>query len=237
MTPILVPSRGVSDWQRLLADPVKHWVRGRSAFELATSWESAVPSARGLPKEVGLVLDSIPELRDCEVLIAIPEHKVDLDGGRRPSQTDLWALLRSAHGLASMAVEGKAGEPFDRPVSEWLSNASDRSGKPERLKQLCGLLGLEESAVPACRYQLLHRTAAAILEARRFGASRAVMLVQSFTSDPESMAAYAHFGRLLGAEAGENAAIGCGSRGGVDLFIGWVSSPRSVALREAFPIE
>src|SRR3954471_24520662 len=120
MPHILVPTRGVGDWKSRLADPEKHWKRGASAFEAAASWELACRTERGLPQPVADVLDKVSELRDSEVLFALPEHKVPLRGGNRPSQNDVWALLRSPGGeLISMAVEAKAEEVFGDTLEAW----------------------------------------------------------------------------------------------------------------------
>ncbi len=48
MSKILIPSRGAEDWQRLLAEPEKHWRSGCSAKALAHCWEAAA----GFPPSV-----------------------------------------------------------------------------------------------------------------------------------------------------------------------------------------
>jgi Domain of unknown function (DUF6946) len=63
-------------------------------------------------------------------------------------------------GLVSIAVEGKAGEPFGPPISEWLRD--DSVGKRVRLDALCKVLGLVSEADSLLRYQLLHRSASAM---------------------------------------------------------------------------
>jgi hypothetical protein len=45
------------------------------------------------------------------MLFSIPAYRVPLPGGRRASQTDLFALARANDGLAAIAVEGKSGRP------------------------------------------------------------------------------------------------------------------------------
>src|SRR5262245_29479895 len=112
MKRIFTPSAGVDSWRRLLADPGLHWKRGASAMELAVSWELAGSTERGLPTEVARILDLHSDTRGAELVLAVPEHRVDLPGGRRPSQTDLWAIAKANSELVSIAVEGKAGEPF-----------------------------------------------------------------------------------------------------------------------------
>ncbi len=121
MKRILIPSLGPVQWKALLADPQMHWKRERSALELAVSWElaQATPNDSGMPREVKAVIDTALPLKDAELLMGMPEHKVTLNTSRAPSQTDFWALLRCSSGLISLSIEAKAGEPFapQRPVA------------------------------------------------------------------------------------------------------------------------
>lgn len=77
MRRIYLPSQGADDWQRLLADPVKHWRAGYSAMALAECWEAA----DGLPAEIASLMQETGP--DPELLLALPEHKVPLPGSRR----------------------------------------------------------------------------------------------------------------------------------------------------------
>ncbi len=121
---IYVPTENPEDWKEFLADKNKHWKQTKSAYELAHNWENAAQSERGLPEQVVDLLDGHDATHDARLLLAFPEHKVAVEGRGFPSQTDLWALLRGPHGLISLAVEGKAGEPFGEIVQKWL-------GEPE----------------------------------------------------------------------------------------------------------
>jgi hypothetical protein len=70
MPRILLFSSGPQDWQRLLADPAKHWKSGYSARTLAHSWESAC----GFPAEVEQPFVHLgPPLENLVPLLAIPE--------------------------------------------------------------------------------------------------------------------------------------------------------------------
>jgi hypothetical protein len=219
-----VPTFGPSDWRRLLADPTGHWRMEKSAYERAVAWEAARSTERGLPFEVAALLDGVPSFAGASLLLGVPEHQVVLDGGGHASQTDLWVLLGTIGGVVSAAIEAKAGEVFDRPVPEWLRSASEQSGKPARLKQLCRILGITDVQAQRCRYQLLHRPSAAILEAHRFGLHRAMFLVMSFVPDPKGFADYACFAEQLGIQGRENALVSAGVRDGVELWIGWLSA-------------
>jgi hypothetical protein len=106
-------------------------------------------------------------------------------------------------------------------LSEWLEGASD--GKRERLGAMSKLLTIGEPP-PSIRYQLLHRTASAILEAQRFLASDAVMLVHSFSQADASLSDYQAFLGLLGVAGGVNQAVSVGFRSGVQLHLAWVRS-------------
>lgn len=213
MTRIYVPASSADQWAQFLADPVKHWRQGYSARALAYSWQEAA----GFPAEVASVLAS--QFAAVELLLALPEHKVPLPGGSRSSQNDIWVLARSEGKLISIAVEGKVSEPFGPTVQEWETESS--SGKSERLMYLLALLGL--SSIPdTTRYQLLHRTASAIIEAQRFNAAHAVMLVHSFSQSGEWFQDYAAFVSLMGGNATENSMVPVGSRSGVSLHLAWV---------------
>jgi hypothetical protein len=229
MNGLYLPSMGPSDWRRLLADPGKHWRRGRSAYELAVSWEAARTSARGIPDDVARVLDSMPETRGAQLVIGLPEHQVPLEGGGHASQNDLWALLRTSHSFVSMAVEAKAGEPLDRTASEWLRDRNTKSRKPLRLAALREHLLLEEADLEAIRYQLLHRAASALIEANRFGAAFALLAVQSFGGDDDrrSFDDVARFAGLYEVEPRKDEVVLLSRRTSVPLLLAWISCQRA----------
>ncbi len=212
------PADKPTDWQRLLADPVKHWRTGYSAKSIAYSWTEA----KGFPGEVQAVLDESEAtcLRDLEFLIGIPEHEVPLPGGRRPSQNDVFVLAKGSDGLVSIAVEGKVSEPFDKPVDKRFANPTP--GESTRLAFLLDLLELDRDDVGGIGYQLLHRTASAILEARRFGARHAIMLVHSFSQEMKHFDDYAGFVGLYGQTAKTNRLFEAKQLGDITLYLGWV---------------
>ncbi len=220
MKRVFIPTFGATDWRQFLADPDTQWERKASAMELAVSWESAQKTERGLPVQVASALDQNPSLAGCRLLIALPEHKVALKGRGKPSQNDVWALLRAGDRYVSMAVEGKAGEPFASTLGEWLKAASD--GKKERLDSLCQILQAKGAPSPDLRYQLFHRTASAVLEAQRFGATMAIMLVQSFREDRQSWQDFEGFCAFLGATAVRGGVAEARRTGTERLFLGWV---------------
>lgn len=133
-------------------------------------------------------------------------------------------MARTADGLVSIAVEGKVAEAFGPTVKEWRADASSR--KAERLEFLVGKLGLTGLVTDPIRYQLLHRSASAIIEAERFGARHAVMLVHSFSREHERFDDYAAFAGLFGATATVGDVVSAGRHGSVQLHLGWACCDR-----------
>lgn len=216
MNQIYIPAKTAEQWAQFLAEPGKQWKPGYSARTLAYSWQEA----NGFPSEVHKVLTASALFIDIKLLLALPEHQVHLPGGSRPSQNDIWVLASTGTELVSMTVEGKVKETFGPTLADWLDGGS--AGKAERLAFLRNELGLPEDTPGAVRYQLLHRTASAIIEAKRFGAKHAVMLVHSFSQSNLWFEDYSAFAALLGAKAEANHITSVGQRGGVQLHLGWV---------------
>jgi Domain of unknown function (DUF6946) len=224
MTKIVIPTTSADDWQRVLAEPDKQWRSGYSAKALAHCWQSA----DDFPGSVRAVFESsdFAHFHRLTMLLGIPEHRVPLPGGRRASQTDLFVLAKATNGdLVTITVEGKVAEPFGPLVSEWLvaDARGPSAGKLERLAFLCDRLALGEDDCKSVRHQLLHRTASALIEAERFNARHALMLVHSFSETHAWFDDYAGFVRLLGADAAVDSLVRVGERRGVDLYIGWVT--------------
>ena len=216
MPRIFVPSRGPDDWKSLLAEPDKHWARRYSARTLAHCWEEA----EGFPVEIHRVLSQHPALALAEPLLIFPEWKVGLPGGSRPSQNDVWVLAKSENSLVSIAVEGKVEEPFDKTLGEWKADAS--MGKEVRFSYLMEILGLRELIPDSVRYQLLHRTASAVIEAECFGAQNAVMLIHSFSHNNQWFDDFAAFVSLFGQKAEVDRLVTTTAAKGLPLHLGWV---------------
>src|SRR5208282_882738 len=176
MRRVFVPTSSGSDWQRLLAKPDLHWKRGASAMTAAACWEDA---AGRLPAEITALLQSSGEksLLGQRLLIALPEWEVPLEGGETSSHTDVLAICRNESGLCVIAVEAKVHEDFGPLIGQKRKNASP--GQVERLESLRKLFDVQHFE-DNVRYQLLHRTASALLTARDFHATAAVMLVHGF---------------------------------------------------------
>jgi len=209
---IYVPSSGPSDWQQFLAEPEKQWRTGYSAKTLAHSWEAS----SGLPPEIARMFPG-----EAELLLAIPEHKVALPGGRRDSQSDVFALIRHGDTTCAAMIEGKVNEPFGPTVGEWLREASP--GKLTRMRYLCETLGLTQEPNPSVRYQLLHRTASAVIEAQRFKTDEAAMIVHSFSQGKFWVEDFAAFVELLGGAVTPDQSVVLQLANGRNLRLGWAT--------------
>lgn len=157
-----------------------------------------------------------PPLRTPELLLAIPEYPVRLPGGERATQTDVFALVRGEAGLVACAVEGKVDEQFGPTV-----DAKRREGAKERLAFLHNLLQVPTDGSGSLRYQLFHRSAAAILLAQQFFAPVAVLIVHSFSPTHRWYSDFETFGRALGVATHRGSLARVGRRGGVEFLIGW----------------
>jgi hypothetical protein len=155
----------------------------------AAAWEAAADT---LPPEITRLLEATnePRLLAQRLLLALPEWQVALPGGVTTSNTDVLAVCRNDLGLCVLGVEAKVLEDFGPLLAEKRAEASP--GQSERLAYLHRLLGVE-SFDDAIRYQLLHRTASALLTAREFHAVAAVMLVHAFDTPAQRRADFHAF--------------------------------------------
>jgi len=220
MRKIYIPVTNPEQWAQFLSEPLKHWKTGYSARTLAYCWQEA----NGFPESVLNVLTKAEPFKDLEMILAIPERQVPLPGGTRPSQNDLWVLARCNSGLVSIAVEGKVSEPFGPTVGEWLSEASP--GKQERLDYLRAKLDIQPPP-NHIRYQLIHRTASAIIEAERFHAKHAILLIHSFSMSDEWFEDYKKFAMLFNASVGIDEVKSVGLRSNIELHLAWVRGEKA----------
>jgi hypothetical protein len=226
MSRIFIPTRGIDSWRQRLARPDRHWRRRYSAFETAVSWEAASSMKDGLPAPIrGLFAGT--NYGAVNLIQAIAEHKVPLPGGRACSQCDVWATVSTSLGILSMSVEAKAKESFGNETLAGFLVA----GKSEDSKQNRGLRwDFIRSHLPQIsnsddlRYQILHRCAAAVIEALRLNLKHAAFVVQAFTAPEESFQQFASFCRAVGIEA-VRGRLAATSVGGISLGIGWGDCP------------
>jgi len=222
------PSNGFEDWRKLHPKRYRRngrlvcpWRKGRSAFELAVTWENASP---GLPPEIEALFDS-----PAELLVATPEHTTPLEGKGRTSQTDVLAFVRAKEEKWVVAVEGKVDEGFGVPTCKWLKKGNPENRK-NRLKGILDKLKLSCQEVQNIQYQLLHRTACAVIEAKRFNATHAAMIVHSF-SQKQKPTGRGDFENLLCKMKVKSVATGklhevteLNIHPKISLFLGWVNS-------------
>ena len=212
---VFVPSTGPLDWKPLLSNPEEQWKPYRSARATAHCWEDH----EGFPPEVDTILRQSETLSETKPLLILPEWKVPLPGGNKPSQNDVWVLAKIPNGVVSIAIEGKAAEPFTQPLGKWKKNAS--SGKEERLEFLVSCLGLDSELPDHIYYQLIHRTASAIIMAEQCGAKAAVMLIHSFSPTNKRFSDYREFSRLFGIDSKIGVLGMTRAKNGLPLYLGW----------------
>jgi hypothetical protein len=204
------------------------WKPGRSAHALAIAWFGR----RGFPDEVARVFSSTP-LAGLSPFLGLVEYQVTLAGRGPASHNDLLVLAKAPNDdLVVIAVEAKVDETFgnDDTVEEWL--AAGGENREARISFLAETLVIPEAGLlDPVRYQLVHRAASAVLEARKFNARHAAMLVHSFGHAPALLEQYKAFATTLGAKNPDaNVLSRAGDTHGVNLWLGWASGPSSGAL-------
>lgn len=195
------------------------WKDGRSAKESARAWIASQPL---IPSEILDCLESHRDFRHLKEWRAEPEAQVSFDSFGGPPNLDVLLRGVDSYGLMIIAIEAKADEPFADTVGRTLSKArkrlenNTRSGGIDRIRNLVeGILGGSVNQHLDVRYQLLTASAAAIAEAKRQGADRAVLLVHelrtNLTKDKKLKANASdllNFFRLVSGEATSDFRIG-----------------------------
>lgn len=222
MTRIYIPATGPDDWQQFLKDPVKHWRTGYSARTLAHSWHNAI----NWPAEIQQIFAAGPalSLRDTQPLLIIPEKITPVDGRGESPHSDVFVLAKAADGqLVSITVEGKVDEQFgsgNQNVSAW-KNEGNVANRRVRLDQLLDKIQLAESRADLVAYQLIQRTASAVIEAETFNARYAVMLVHSFNPTHANFSAFEALASAYGQGIRAGQLVEVSSYRDIRLFIGW----------------
>lgn len=124
-----------------------------------------------------------------------------------------------------MGVEAKVSEPFGRCLSDDYFSFP-RSAKQQRIERLAAMLGLDvrKSSFLDLRYQLLHRTAAAVFEAKRYRTDKAIIMVQTFSDSDEHWDDFACFVEALGGRPEKGALSAIQLEGQPNLWLGWCNS-------------
>lgn len=198
-----------------------HWKSGHSAQELAIAWSQ---SSTDFPPAVRAVLSSVPEYSDAELVDGFFEREIELGSAGRNSQADILVLAGLHQEIGIIAVEGKVNETFREFVKDW----STTPGKQVRLERLTQTLGLDVANVGGIRYQLLHRTASAIYEAKRYRCRHAMMLVHSFSPTHRWFEDFAAFSSLMNQPVSIPGSVSIAKVcEGISLRLAWVAdSPR-----------
>ena len=174
----------------------------------------------------------VVQFQQVTPLIILPEYKVPLSGRGNDSQNDIFVLAKATdQQLISIAVEGKVEESFGSTLKMWKQSGKGYTdNKKIRLNYLQEQVGLEH--IPdTIYYQLLHRCASAVIEARRFNARYAVMLVHSFSLQGSWFDEYAKFTMLYVQKVEKDKLFHLASLGDVELYSGWVTgNPKFLSL-------
>ncbi len=80
----------------------------------------------------------------------------------------------------------------------------------------------ENEQINTIRYQLLHRTASAIIEAKKFKTRNALTLVHSFSKSNEWFDDYSQFLALFGLNAKVDSLVFAKNVNGIDSYLSWV---------------
>lgn len=183
--------QSIDDWFRV-APPKSpdHWVKGRSAWELANAW--CQPEL--VSNELRMLLDSCERTRGFRLEMGTAECRIPFDRlGGEPRNADL-ALIGTAGGeKIAITVEAKADEPFGELVSEVLATALEhgvsnpRSNGVRRVEDLARALFRTrdpgQPIVADLRYQLMTATAATVAYAKQQTATVAVLIIHEFITD------------------------------------------------------
>jgi uncharacterized protein DUF6946 len=219
-------TRGLCNWRERLASPDRQWRRRFSAFEAAVSWELASTNASGLPAPIDKLFKE-NNYHEPVLIFAVAEHKVELPGGNAASQSDVWAVVKTTAGMLSLTAEAKASEAFgDEILERWLvagKTEESISNRKKRWEFIRSHLP-KSDFFPQVRYQMLHRCAAAVMEAKRFEFMHAAFIVQAFNSPDQSFQDYKVFCQALQVPAARGS-IAKTSVEGISLSIGWADCP------------
>ncbi|MBE3604873.1 hypothetical protein IMX07_14725 [bacterium] len=205
-----------------MASPDRQWKRKFSAYETAVSWETASKTDSGLPAEIVKLLRK-GDYADPILMIAVAEHKVPLPGGNADSQSDVWAIVKTSQGMLSLTVEAKAREVFGNEILEkWFTAGRTEESEANRRKRWEYIQKFlpNTGSYSNVRYQLLHRCAAAVIEAERFGFNHAAFVVQAFEAPKKRFADYATFCAAMKLPA-EPETMATTVVGKISLSVGW----------------
>jgi len=214
------------EWRKLLAEPIEQWKDGKSAKELVKLWTQSDE----LPETVK---DLFPD-DEMKPIFLFPEYSVPMPGKGKDSFNDLYVLTSTENSYLPIIVEAKAGEEFGPIVSERYRDKEKGWDKGKnanvRLSGILSILGLDGYDQPPypkignLRYQLFHRSACALLEAKRIKATKALVLIQSFRHAAKSYNDFKQFLNLLTFKDPISPKVLLGPLliNGIELFFAWI---------------
>jgi hypothetical protein len=162
-----------------------------------------------------------PVFRNPEVLFSIPDYRVSLPPLRfNPSESDLFVLARGGDQLITIMVSCKGAGPFGDTVADWRKDPT--IDKQVRLQFISDELGVERDQLDPVDCRILHRTAAALSEAKRFNAQHALVLIHSFSLSNDWCNDYQSLLSLFNATAEPDTIIFAKRTKGINLYFSWV---------------
>jgi hypothetical protein len=183
---------------------VEHWKQGRSAYELARDWIDGDAATA-----VVSLLSTQSEFTGLELIDGVAEKRTQFDDDSRgPRNHDLLLRGRLPSGeLVTVAVEGKADEPFDLPLWRYRETGLKRSTDTGTLARSDALvrqffqtsLAADRSEPPiiCMGYQLFSALAGTLADAKSHGSPQAVLLVMEYVTDLTDDTEHAHNARML----------------------------------------
>jgi len=178
---------------------------------LVARWQASA----GFPPEIARLLNTNDTTARATLILAIPGHEVQLARGARAAPADLWVLARTTRGLLSIVVDGNAKSNaasfadarVDRPLAPW--NA------------LWSLLEIDPARHEHADARFVHCTVGALLEARRFFAVAAAVIVHAVDAGHDSFADLQRFVAVMGGRLnGRGHLAPVPAREGIELFFG-----------------
>jgi hypothetical protein len=180
---------------------------------LTARWQSS----GAFPPEVAALLNTNDATEGAALLLAIPQHETPLARGSHAAAADLCALGRTSHGLISIVVDAISGDKGSDAADDTSARGRTRSAAA-----LCALLEIDPQRETDVSARFIHRTAVALIEARRFFAVAAVVIVDSVTRTQDSFDDFRRFVALMGGRLrapGHLAPVA--PREGIHLLFGW----------------
>ena len=173
------------------------------------------------PAEVATLLATNDMTAGAVPLLAVPGHEVPLAGGARASRLDLWVLARTPRGLISIAIEQSGDDPSLPALARDVETPASR----ERRDALRSLLEIDRDVDPTIPHRLIHRTASALLEARRFFALGAAVIVCSAGAAHGSFGDFQRFVAMMGGRLRRPGhLLSVTPREGIELAFGWAQA-------------